>query len=345
MSAPIDVSVIVPVDDTPPDLCAFYEEFAAPMRTAALGFEFVFVAYARHREATRGLTHAAASGEPIRLLEVGQAVGETTLVRIAAEACRGRVLVTLPLYRQVQACALPALVKELDAGADVVVARRWPRTDSPINRLQSLILHRVIRPLTDSTLHDVACGVRAIRPDVLRELPIYGDFGRFLPLLALREGFSVVEVPAPVHPEAMRARVFGPGVYLRRLIDVIGLLFLLRFTEKPLRFFGLLGSLAALPGALILGVVLVQRLQGQALADRPLLLLGVLLLTLGVQAIALGLVGEMIVHLHASRRRGYRLRTAQPPRGSGLPHPVAPAAPGDAGIDTARAPQEGPARR
>jgi hypothetical protein len=313
MSEPVDVSVIVPVDDTPPDLRVFYEEFATPLRAAGLTFEFVFVAYARHREETRVLGELAGRGDRIRLLEVGQSVGETTLVRIAAETCRGRVLVTLPLYRQVKACALPALVKEVDGGADVAVARRWPRTDSRINRLQSLVLHRVIRPLAEGRLHDVACGVRAIRPDVLRELPIYGDYGRFLPLLALREGFRVVEVSAPLHPEAMKARVFGPGVYLRRLIDVIGLLFLLRFTEKPLRFFGLIGSLAALPGALILAVVFVQRLQGQALADRPLLLLGVLLLTLGVQAIALGLVGEMIVHLHAARRRGYRLRSVQPP--------------------------------
>ena len=110
----------------------------------------------------------------------------------------------------------------------------------------------------------------------------------------------------------MSARIYSPGVYLRRLIDVMGLLFLLRFTDKPLRLFGLVGSVVTLGGAAILGVIFVQRLAGQGAADRPLLLLGVLLLTLGIQAIALGLIGEMIVHLNAPRRRAYRLRPPEP---------------------------------
>src|SRR5690606_13461460 len=97
------------------------------------------------------------------------------------------------------------------------------------------------------------------------------------------------------------------GVYLRRLIDLLGLLFVLRFTDKPLRFFGLAGSLFSFAGALILAAVLVQRLGGQGIADRPLLLLGVVLVVLGVQVVALGLVGEIIVHLNASSRPPYRL--------------------------------------
>jgi hypothetical protein len=103
---------------------------------------------------------------------------------------------------------------------------------------------------------------------------------------------------------------------LRRIIDLLGLFFLLRFTEKPLRFFGLLGSLLATVGGGVLAVLLYQRLHGQGIADRPLLLLGVLLLVLGIQAVALGLVGEIIVHLHASGRRGYRLDHRAPSPGS-----------------------------
>jgi hypothetical protein len=108
----------------------------------------------------------------------------------------------------------------------------------------------------------------------------------------------------------MRSRVYSPGVYLRRLIDVVGLLFLLKFTEKPLRFFGLIGSLLSGVGAVLLAVLFVQRLAGESLANRPLLLLAVLLMVLGIQSVALGLIGEMIVHLTASQRRRYRLRTA-----------------------------------
>jgi hypothetical protein len=219
------------------------------------------------------------------------------------------VLVTLPAYRQVDASALPALVRAVTEGADLAVARRWPRGDSFVNRMQSRALHLALGRLAGGKLHDVASGVRAMRPKVVEEARVYGDFMRFFPLLALREGFTVTEVESPVHPSAARARVYAPGIYVRRLIDVIGLTFLLRFTDKPLRFFGLVGGTLTGIGTLVLAVLFLQReFAGRAVADRPILLLGVLFLTLGVQAIALGLVGEMIVHLHASRRPLYRLR-------------------------------------
>jgi hypothetical protein len=145
-----------------------------------------------------------------------------------------------------------------------------------------------------------------MRTEVLRDLPLYGDFFRYLPLLALHEGYRVDEIDAAQHAGSSAARIYGPGVYLRRLIDVLGLFFLLRFTDKPLRFFGLIGSALSVLGSVTLAVVIAQRFQGRALADRPMFLLGVLILVLGVQSISLGLIGEIIVH-HASRRGTYRL--------------------------------------
>ncbi len=307
----VDVTVIVPVVEKPTSLVELYEEFSKPLATSGRTFEFIFAAHPFFRPLTNALTPLIAKGAPIRVIDVGQSVGETALLRLAASRARGRAIVTLPAYRQVEANTLPELLARLDDGADVAVAWRSPRIDSFVNRAQNRILHLTLGPLVRDRIHDVACGARAIRPEVLAELPLYGDFARFLPLLALRDGWRVDEVASAVHPQAMKGRVYGPGVYLRRLIDVLGLLFLLRFTEKPLRFFGLVGSFLASPGAVILLVVFLQRLGGQGASDRPVVLLGVLLLVLGVQLIALGLIGEMIVHLTASRRRGYRLREAK----------------------------------
>jgi hypothetical protein len=147
-----------------------------------------------------------------------------------------------------------------------------------------------------------------MRREVLEEVPIYGDLVRFLPVLAEKEGFRVEEVLVPQHPDDRRARIYSPGTYARRLIDLLGLLFLVRFTRKPLRFFGLVGTGLSGIGAIILGILFIQRLGGQSLSDRPLLLLGVLFFVTGVQAIALGLIGEIIVHLSVGRaRREYRV--------------------------------------
>jgi hypothetical protein len=308
--APDMVSVIVPVSERPEPLDELYREFAPALRQRGLPFEFIFIAEPGSRHLLGAVAVLIADGEPVRLLTVGQSVGETMLIRLAVAEARGDIILTLPAYRRVEAPALPALVEHIQLGADLALARRWPRRDPWINRFQNRVLHSIIGGLAGGKVHDVACGVRAFRRSVLAELPLYGDFGRFLPILALREGFRVDELPFPQHPRESRLRLYAPGVYLRRLIDLLGLFFLARFTDKPLRFFGLIGAALALVGSLVLGIIAIQRFQGQAAADRPLLLLGVLLLVLGVQAIALGLIGEIIVHLHASKRRTYRVRSS-----------------------------------
>ena len=315
----VDLSVIVPVVERPSPLTLVYQETAEELRREALTFEFIFVAYPWHRHLTDALAPLRTAGEPVRVLEVGQALGETALLKAGAAVATGRLLATVPAYPQAAPAGLPPLVAAVRGGADLAVAYRFPRRDSLVNRIQSRLLHSMVGRLGGGRLHDVASGLRVLRPDLLSQLPLYGDFLRFLPLLAVREGFRVEEVPVAVHPRAMRGRVYAPGVYLRRFFDVVGLLFLFKFTDKPLRFFGLIGSALASIGLLLLAVVAAQRLGGQPLADRPLLLLGVLLITLGAQAIALGLIGEIIVHLSAAGRRRYRLQRGSAPTRSATP--------------------------
>ncbi|MGH7541279.1 MAG: hypothetical protein ACRELC_09790 [Gemmatimonadota bacterium] len=302
------VSVIVRVTERPAALEALYREYAPAVEALGRPFEFVFAIEPGARGLTEPLRSLIAAGEPIRILEFAGSIGEANLLRFAGERSHGRVIVTLPAYYRVGAEALPRLINEVDGGADLAMARRWPRADGRINRLQSRAFNAILRKLIGQPLHDVACGVQAMRREVLEGSPLYGDFFRFLPVLAGREGFRVVEIEAAQHPRDRRTRVYSPGMYLRRLIDIFGLFFLVRFTEKPLRFFGLIGGAAALVGAIVLGILFVQRqFGGQPLASRPMLLVGILAFSLGIQAIALGLIGEIIVHLHAASTRRYRV--------------------------------------
>lgn len=305
--APVSVSVIVPVSERPESLTDLYREFSAPLRAAGRSFEFLFVCEPWAYPLATPVADLARAGEPVRVLEVALSAGETTLLKVAAAHARAEIVVTLPAYRRVEAEALPTLIARVEQGADIALARRWPRRDSWINRIQNRVLHALIGRVAGAELHDIACGVRAMRREVLLDLPVYGDLARFLPLFAMREGYRVVEVNAPQHRGDIQTRIYGPGIYLRRLLDVLGLFFLLRFTDKPLRFFGLIGSGFLLSGAAVLIALFIQRVGGEGIADRPVLLLGVLLVVLGVQAIALGLVGEIVVYLHAPSRRPYRL--------------------------------------
>lgn len=302
-----ELSVIVRVTERPAPLDAIYAEYAPALEALGESFEFVFAIEPWARELVAPLLRLADRGEPIRVVEFARTVGEANMLRYAGERCRGRILLTLPAYHRVEAEAMPELVRQLREGADLVVARRWPRSDRWITRLQSRAFNAILRHLIGHDTRDVACGVHALRRDVLDGTPLYGDFFRFLPVLAAREGFRVREIDAPQHREDRRTRIYSPGTYVRRLIDILGLFFLVRFTEKPLRFFGLIGGGLVTGGTIVLAVLFVQRFfGGQPIANRPILLVGVTALTLGVQAIALGLIGEIIVHLHASRERRYR---------------------------------------
>jgi glycosyltransferase involved in cell wall biosynthesis len=301
------ISVIVPVVERADDLMAVYRAFAPALDQRQQPHEFLFVFDGRFTPPAE-LVALSREAKRVRILRFAREFGETAALRLGIERSRGELILTLPAYFQVQPEGVRLLLDAIAGGADMAVANRSPRLDSWLNRMQSRAFHRIMGGLSSQQFHDMACGVRAMRRAVAEALPLYGDLHRFIPALALREGYRVDEVAVPQHPSDARIRVYRPGVYFRRLLDIAAFFFLAKFTEKPLRFFGLVGSTFLAAGAVISLVLLIQRVEGQGIANRPALLLAVLLVALGVQLIGLGLVGEIIVHLRAPHRRAYRVR-------------------------------------
>jgi len=301
------ISVVVPVVERADDLVAVYQAFGRELDARPQEYEFLFVFDGRFTPSPE-LVALARENEAVRILRFARDFGETAALRLGIEKSRGDLVITLPAYFQVQPEGIHLLLDAVSKGADMVVANRSPRVDSWLNRMQSRAFHSIVGGVSEQRFHDMACGVRAMRRTVAEALPLYGDLHRFIPALALREGFRVDEVAIPQHPGDARTRVYGPGVYLRRLLDIAAFFFLAKFTEKPLRFFGLVGSLFLAAGTVLSLVLFIQRVEGQGIANRPALLLAVLFLALGVQLMGLGLVGEIIVHLRAPHRRAYRVR-------------------------------------
>jgi hypothetical protein len=308
------VSIVVVLQQNLARAEEIYQEYAPPLRELGRGFEFLFIAGSRQTGLARTIGPAEGEEGTFRVLEVSQPVGESALLKMAAEHCRGDVVVTFPASFRVAPEALPELIQQLDRGSDLAVARRWPRRDAWLNRVQSKACNWTLNTLTGSHFHDITCRISAMRREVLSEIPLYGSYFRFLPIVAEREGFRVDEVTVRPHRRGDSTRVFGIGAYLGWVIDILGIFFMLRFTYRPLRFFGLVGASFSLAGAIILAVLLIQRLGGQGIANRPLLLLGVLLVTLGVQSVGVGLIGEIVVHFQAATGSTYRLaRTGRAP--------------------------------
>ena len=304
----VKVSVVVPVTERWDDLRELYGAHAAVLSRAGRSFEFIFVVDGGCDQAIQALQPLEASGEPIRVLALPRRFGEATALMVGFAQAQGEVLITLSSYFQVMPEGIETLLVAIEHGCDFAIARRFPRNDSWINRAQTYGFHFLTSWLTGVRFQDISCGVKAIHRRVIREIDLYGDLHRFLPLLAYQRGFRVEEIPVPQHPRDTRTRVYKPGVYLRRLLDILTLVFLFKFTKKPLRFFGLIGAGLFGSGFLICGVLAIQRVLGvTALADRPVLILGVLLMVLGVQTASIGLLGEMIVFTHARKMRDYAI--------------------------------------
>jgi hypothetical protein len=301
------VSILVPVWQSPEPLGPLYQEYAAPIRERNWKFEFIFIAEPGFAGEIESLLKLAKEGEPIRVFQVAQRLDESNLYQAGLTYARGSVLVTLPGYRRIEAGHLPGLIDRVLQGADLVVARRWPRRDSRINRIQNRLLHLLIKSTAGGNFRDVACGVRAMRPEVLLNTPVYGDSFRFFSLLAKQAGYVVEEVDAPQHLADRRMRLYRPSLYSRRLLDLLGIYVILRFTSRPLRFFGAVGGGLVAVGTVILLISIFHGIADITSAARVGLLAGLFLLVLGIQTLAIGLIGEIIVFLQAPVQTRYRI--------------------------------------
>jgi glycosyltransferase involved in cell wall biosynthesis len=304
-----DVSVIIPVVERYGDLKQIYQEFSAELARLRKSAEFIFVVDDSQRGAVPVLRELQQSAEgEVSIVLLGGSFGESAALSIGFDRARGDVIVTLAAYFQVEPRGLADALAALDDGADVVAGRRFPRIDSFFNRLQSRLFHSFVRGLTRTGFHDLSCGFKAMKRRVARELKLYGGMHRFIPVLALNRGFTVREVAMPQRSEDRRTRFHGTGAYLGRLLDILTIFFLMKFTRTPLRFFGLLGVGLFSGGFVIDLLVAAQKLLLQAeISDRPLLLLGVLLMVLGMQTLSLGLLGEIIIFTHARNIREYQV--------------------------------------
>jgi glycosyltransferase involved in cell wall biosynthesis len=304
-----EVSVIVPVVERYGDLAQLHEEFAAALGRLGKTCEFIYVVNEQLREVVPTLRSLQERpGEEISIVLLGGPFGESAALTTGFAKARGDRIVTLASYFQVEPAGIERAFQEIEDGADLVVGRRHPRIDSIFNRAQSRLFHGIVNYLTRTRFHDLSCGFKILRKRVTRELNLYGGLHRFIPLLALDRGFLVREVALPQRQEDRATRYFGTSTYLGRLLDILNIFFLTKFTRTPLRFFGPVGAGMFSLGVLIDLIVAIERVFfATALSDRPLLLLGVLLMVLGMQTLSLGLIGEIIIFTHARNVRDYKI--------------------------------------
>lgn len=303
-----DIDVIVPVGGRTDDLVQLHRRRCDALRKSGYRPSFTYVIDGELPQAHDTLASLVRAGENACVVQLSRKFGETAAVLAGFANTKTDLLMILPAFEQVETAELGRVLDAL-TDADLVTVRRHPRCDSRLRRAQSHVFEAFINRVGDSRLRDPGCTVHALRRSVLEETQLYGEQHGFLPLLAANGGFKVIEIDLPqARPDASRS-MQRPGGYVHRLVDILSVFFLTRFTRRPLRFFGPIGAASTLAGLAGLAVVVAQRLLfAEPLADRPALILSSLLVAVGLQVLAIGLIGELIVFIHARSMRQYRVR-------------------------------------
>jgi glycosyltransferase involved in cell wall biosynthesis len=233
---------------------------------------------------------------------------QSTALSVALKQSTGDAVVVLPAYPQADPRDISRMMDAMHNGLDYVASWRTPRVDSIGSQQKSKLFNAITRWCTGIEIHDINSGLRAMRREVIENLPLYGDLHISLPILASRQGYKVGEVPVRHLEERESLGGHGISVYPRRALDLLTLFFLMRFTQKPFRFFGGIGTGLLATGGLINLMLAAQKLFFHGtLADRPMLVLATLLMVLGIQMFSLGLIGELIIFVNAGGVKDYEI--------------------------------------
>ncbi len=296
------VSVVVPVFNERPAL----EELAAEIDAALAGmdYEIIFVDDGSTDGSGAVLDRLAAADPRVRVIHFARNFGKATALAAGFAESAGDPIVTLDGDLQDAPHEIPRLLAALADGYDLVNGWKVVRQDPPTKVWPSRLFNLAVRALTGVRLHDVNCGLKAYRREVIERLSIYGELYRFIPILAAFEGFRVTEVPVAHRPRRYGRSKYGARRFLAGFLDLLTVAFLTRFSQKPLHIFGPVG-LAALFGGLAVNLYLayLKVALGEPIGTRPLLSLGVLLVLGGLQLLSLGLLGEMVLRAPPRERR------------------------------------------
>jgi glycosyltransferase involved in cell wall biosynthesis len=297
------VSVVVPAYNEALSLVELVQETAAAL--AGIPYEMIIVDDGSSDGTWEVITGLSGSA-PLSGIRLSSNQGKAAALAAGFAQCRGRFVATMDADLQDDPAEIPPMIELADRdGFDVVSGWKKKRRDPAGKRIPSKLFNLVVRMTTGVKLHDFNCGLKVYRRKVTDSLELYGEMHRYTPVLASHDGFRIGEKTVNHRERRHGHTKYGVSRYFRGFSDLLTVLFLHRYSYRPLHFFGGIGALLTLAGFVISAYMSVLWFSGESIGRRPLLLLGILLLVVGFQFVSLGLLGEMLLKL--SRRRPFTI--------------------------------------
>lgn len=290
-----DLSVVIPIFNESPNIERLHDEFEGALRAWSGSYEIIAVDDGSRDDSFERLAAVQARDPRWRVIRFRRNFGQTAAFSAGFAHARGRYIVTADGDLQNDPKDIPAMVRKLDEGFDIVCGWRRSRQDTWLTRrLPSVIANRLISKATGVPLHDYGCSLKVFRAEVVKPLRLYGEMHRFIPAIASEFGVRIAEMVVNHRARLAGTSKYGLSRTIRVILDLLTVKFLLNYATRPLQIFGLVGVvMGALGFCITAWLGFVRLVERQSIADRPLLLLGILLIFTGLQLVTLGLLAEM----------------------------------------------------
>jgi len=313
----VDISLVIPVYNEEENLKLLYQKLKETLEPLGKEREIIFVDDGSQDNSPKILDQLARKDPHVKVIHFRRNFGQTAALAAGFDLAQGEIVVTLDADLQNDPADIPKLLGKMEEGYDVVSGWRKDRKDPYLSRiLPSTMANWLISKVTGVKLHDYGCTLKAYRQEVVKELNLYGELHRFLPALASWMGVRIAEIPVTHHPRRFGKSKYGISRTFRVILDLILVQFLLRYSTRPIRIFGGAGLISFVLG-LLLGCYLsiIKILFRHPIGNRPLLILSVLLIILGIQLLSLGILGEFLTRIYyeAQNKKPYVIKYVTPP--------------------------------
>lgn len=302
------ISIVVPLFNEEESLKPLAREIKKVMTSYNNNFEVIFVDDGSRDRSLQVLKELRNDDKRFKFVSFQKNFGKSAALQIGFEQANGDAVITMDADLQDDPNEIPHLVKKLEEGYDMVSGWKKVRFDPFIKKSSSKFFNMVTRVMSGIKIHDFNCGLKGYRKSVIKSITVYGELHRYIPVLANWQGFSVTEVPVQHHPRRYGKTKFGISRFFKGFVDLLTVIFVTRYIKRPMHLFGFLGAIAFLIGFGVNGYLSVEKLvYHEALSNRPMLFLGMLLIIVGIQFFSIGLLGEMLVH-NSQNSKEYKIK-------------------------------------
>jgi len=299
----IDVSLVIPVFNEEETLIELKEKIINVFQKENMNGEIIFINDGSSDNSAKIISDLENENSEVKFVDFRFNKGKAAALQSGFDMAEGEIVITMDADLQDDPDEIPNLVNKINEGWDVVSGWKKNRKDPIGKRLPSKLFNYTTRIFSGIKIHDFNCGLKAYRNEVVKSVKVYGELHRYVPVLAAMEGYKITELAVKHHPREHGVSKYGFGRLFKGLFDLITVLFLGRFTVRPMHFFGMVGLLSFLAGFVIEIWMLILKFVLNESFDThiAMLILGVLLLLLGVQLVSIGLIGEMLVYQSKKR--------------------------------------------